>query len=164
MCAINLLTNSITSAGAPWVLQQRTDFLNLNLICHFKPGLPEKCHNFCQQHKNNLVPHSSKSFSEGANPRRRWNVGWVVGGLWSLYQSTDLGSSGSKLGRRKEKLCKINWGWRRRRMDMDMKKCRAGGWGGDGGAVEEELVTPMCSRGPVRDTKGLCTEDGGAWL
>lgn len=68
--AINLLTNSITSAGAPRVLQQRTGPLDLNLTCHFKTGLPEKCRNFCQQHKNNLVLHSSKSCSEGARPRR----------------------------------------------------------------------------------------------
>lgn len=57
------------------MLQQRTDFLDLNLTCHFKPGLPEKCRNFCQQHKNNLVPHSSKSCSKGASPGRRGIVG-----------------------------------------------------------------------------------------
>lgn len=109
--AINLLTNSITSAGAPRVLQQRTDFLDLNLTCHFKPGLPEKCRNFCQQHKNNLVPHSSKSCSKEASPRRRGIVGLARrGGSKSLYQSTVLGSRGSKLGGGKEKLSEINQG------------------------------------------------------
>lgn len=36
--AINLLTNSIISAGTPQVLEQWTASLHLNLICHFIPA------------------------------------------------------------------------------------------------------------------------------